>query len=82
MFAFGCLFSLFRTCKVVLEFKKREIIYSHDIYAIIMPLDMAFQASCYCSSQLGKTNDYFSPLAVCMALSSTIRLASKNEASY
>lgn len=78
---FGCLFSHVRTCRVVLEYKQNETIDSPDICAIIVPVCLAFQASCYCRSQLGTTDDYFSPLAACMAPSFTIRLAGKNEAS-
>lgn len=58
-----CLFVHFKTYKVDLEFKQKELISSHGICVLTAAAHVALQASWHCSSQLGKTADCFYPLA-------------------
>lgn len=58
-----CLFLHFKTYKVDLEFKQKELISSHGICVLTAAVHVPPQASWHCSSQLGKTADCYYPLA-------------------
>lgn len=52
------------------EIKSEVVGYSYNVYSAIVPVAMSDQACHYWSlqsSQLIKTDDYFSPLAACIA---------------